>query len=70
MYVDSNGSNFATKLLAYLQEADYRVASSKADREEIFRLRYEAYLNEGAINENKSYMFNDAYDDFDNNRQM
>ena len=66
MYVDSNGSNFATKLLAYLQEADYRVASSKADREEIFRLRYEAYLNEGAINENKSYMFNDAYDDFDN----
>jgi len=66
MYVDPNGSSFATKLLAYLQEADYRVASSKPDREAIFRLRYDAYLNEGAINENSSGMFNDAYDDFDN----
>lgn len=66
MYVDSNGSNFATKLLAYLQEADYRVAFSKVDREKIFRLRYDSYLNEGAINENASGMFNDAYDDFDN----
>lgn len=66
MYVDSNGSNFATKLLAYLQEADYRVAFSKSDREKIFRLRYDSYLNEGAINENASGVFNDAYDNFDN----
>ncbi len=66
MYVDPNGSNFATKLLAYLQEADYRVASSRVDREEIYRLRYESYLNEGAIGENPSRMFNDDYDDFDN----
>ncbi len=66
MYVDPNGSNFATKLLAYLQKADYRVASSKIDREEIFRLRYESYLREGAISQNETGMFNDAYDNFDN----
>ena len=66
MYVDPNGSNFATKLLGLLQEADYRVASSKVNREEIFRLRYDAYLKEGAIDENQSGMFNDAYDEFDN----
>lgn len=66
MYVDSNGSKFATKLLAYLQEADYRVKYSQKDKEEVFRLRYEAYLQEGAIQENKTGMFNDAYDEFDN----
>lgn len=66
MYVGSDESKFATKLLAYLQEADYRVAYSKNDREEIFRLRYEAYLKEGAINENQTGMFNDVYDEFDN----
>ena len=66
MYADPNGSNFATKLLGFLQEADYRVASSKIDREEIFRLRYDSYLKEGAIAENPSSMFNDAYDEFDN----
>ncbi len=66
MYVDPDGSNFATKLLAYLQEADYKLASSKADKEEIFRLRYTSYLKEGAINENASKMFNDTYDEFDN----
>lgn len=66
MYVDKNGSNFATKLLGYLQEADYRVAASKKEREDIFRMRYKAYLAEGAIDENPSCMFKDSYDDFDN----
>lgn len=66
MYVDSKGSNFATKLLGYLQEADYHVASSKADRDEIFKLRYTSYLKEGAIEENPTATFCDAYDAFDN----
>jgi len=66
MYAEPNGSTFATKLLAYLQQADYKVAFSKKDREEIFRLRYQAYLAEGAINTNSSCMFNDVYDDFEN----
>ena len=66
MYVDPNGSNFATKLLAYLQLADYRVATSRIDREEIYRLRYESYLKEGAIDERPSGMFSDDYDEFDN----
>ncbi len=66
MYVDSEGSKFATKLLAYLQEADYRVAYTQKEKEQIFRQRYDAYLKEGAINENQTGMFNDAYDEFDN----
>ncbi len=66
MYVDLNGSRFANKLLAYLQKVDYRVAFTPEDREAIFRQRYKSYLNEGAIDENPSGMFQDAYDDFDN----
>ncbi|MEM7069604.1 MAG: hypothetical protein AAF478_12055 [Pseudomonadota bacterium] len=66
MYVGSNGSDFAAKLLGYLQKADYQVASSSLERQRIFRLRYEAYLREGAINENRSMMFHDTYDNFEN----
>lgn len=66
MYVDANGSNFATKLLGYLQEADYRIADTPEDREEIFKLRYECYLKEGAIDENASGLFHDVYDTFEN----
>jgi len=66
MYAQPDGSTFATKLLSYLQQADYKVAFSKEDREEIYRLRYQSYLQEGAIDPNPSEMFSDVYDDFDN----
>ena len=66
MYVDPNGSSFATKLLRYLQEADYKLADSASERQEIYRLRYDAYRREGVIDENRSRMFYDAYDSFDN----
>lgn len=66
MHVDSTGSNFAHKLLKYLQEADYRVADSKEDREAIFKLRYDAYMREGAIQPNNTGLYHDAYDDMDN----
>ncbi len=66
MHVDSTGSNFAHKLLKYLQEADYRVARSEREREEIFKLRYDAYMREGAIKPNTTGRYHDAYDDMDN----
>ncbi len=66
MYVDANGSNFATKLLGYLQEADYRIADTSENRDEIFKLRYDCYLKEGAIEPNWSGKFHDVYDTFEN----
>lgn len=62
----SNARPFAQRLSGYLQDADYRVASSEADREAIFRLRYRAYLREGAIEPNPQQRFTDSYDDMDN----
>jgi len=66
MHVDSTGSNFAHKLLKYLQEADYRVASTTEEREEIYKLRYDAYMREGAIYPNSTGLYQDAYDEMDN----
>ncbi|MEM7215811.1 MAG: hypothetical protein AAF423_09730 [Pseudomonadota bacterium] len=66
MYTGSNGSEFAAKLLRYLQEVDYRVAWTNQQRNSIFRLRYDAYLREDTIKPNSSRMFRDEYDEFEN----
>lgn len=57
---------FAQRLSGYLQDADYRVASTEADREAIFRLRYHAYLREEAIEPNARQRFTDSYDEMEN----
>ena len=66
MYVESSGSNFATKLLGYLQEVDYRIATHEDEKQEIFELRYRAYMEEGAISSNSEQLFQDRYDEMDN----
>ena len=47
---------------ALLDRIDYRLAQTDEDREAIFRLRYRAYLREGAIAPNAAEVFSDAYD--------
>jgi hypothetical protein len=49
-----------------LQRVDYRRAESAEERTAIFRLRYEAYLREGAISPSSSGQFSDPVDDRDN----
>lgn len=49
-----------------LQRVDYRRADSPQERGAIFRLRYEAYLREGAIKPNLTGQFSDPVDDLDN----
>ncbi|MBO6813452.1 MAG: hypothetical protein JJ891_01240 [Rhizobiaceae bacterium] len=66
MFVGANGGEFASKLLKYLQEVDYRLAATREEREAIYRLRYRAYRREDGIDENPDGRFHDAYDDFDN----
>lgn len=66
MYVETSGSAFATKLIGYLEQTDYRIAKTEAERLAIFRLRYESYVSENAILENDSGLFRDAYDDMEN----
>jgi hypothetical protein len=49
-----------------LQRVDYRLAISDADKEEIYRLRYSAYVREGAIAPSFGERLADKYDDLDN----
>ena len=49
-----------------LQRVDYRRAETAEDRAAIFRLRYDAYLREGAIAPNFTDEFSDPVDDREN----
>ena len=52
--------------MALLERVDYRRADTPEDREAIFRLRYAAYLREGAIPPNPAERFADALDESPN----
>jgi hypothetical protein len=49
-----------------LDQVDYRLAETEQERDEIYRLRYRAYLNEGAIEPNRDRKITDRFDDLPN----
>lgn len=49
-----------------LDQVDYRLAETEAERDAIYRLRYDAYLNEGAIEPNPELKVTDRFDDLPN----
>lgn len=63
--VGRDPKSLAERLLDLLDHVDYRVAVSDADREEIFRLRYDAYRREEAIAPRFDRRLSDRYDDLD-----
>jgi hypothetical protein len=50
-----------------LEHVDYRLAETPEDKDRIYRLRYRAYLREGAILPSESERVTDRYDDLPNN---
>jgi hypothetical protein len=61
-------ASFNDRVSNLLDRIDCRVAVTAEDREAIFHLRYNAYLNEGAIAPNSAQRFSDPYDHTDNVR--
>lgn len=61
-------SKSANRVQELLDKVDYRLADSEEGWAAIGRLRYEAYLREGAIEPNASQSFTDAHDDDKNAR--
>ncbi|AVT80013.1 hypothetical protein RPYSC3_11510 [Rhodopseudomonas palustris] len=49
-----------------LDKVDYRLAETDAEKEAIYRLRYRAYLNEGAIEPNADGIVTDRHDELPN----
>jgi N-acyl-L-homoserine lactone synthetase len=58
--------SFSDRVAELLNRIDCRRIVSGEDREAVARLRYQAYLREGAISPNFSKTFSDAYDDSEN----
>lgn len=56
----------ALRLGDYLPEVEFRLANSQDELEEIYRLRYKAYLREQEIDPNPAERFTDYYDDMEN----
>jgi hypothetical protein len=59
-------TSFADRVAQLLDQIDYRLAVTEQEREAIFRLRYDAYLREGAIPPDPSGRFTDSYDETEN----
>jgi hypothetical protein len=49
-----------------LDQVDYRLAETPQEKEEIYNLRYRAYLREGAVAESPAQRVTDQYDDLQN----
>lgn len=58
--------SFNDRVAQLLDKIDCRLIDSEEDRDEIYRLRYDAYLREGAITPNFSERFSDQYDETNN----
>lgn len=63
--VSSFDSN-RTRRFQLLDRVDYRLAATPAERQAIYRLRYRAYLNEGAVSPNADGITTDRHDDAPN----
>lgn len=52
--------------LDLLTDVDYHLAQTREEKEEIYNLRYRAYLREGAVKESPEARVTDQYDDLPN----
>jgi N-acyl-L-homoserine lactone synthetase len=59
-------SGLSDRVDRLLERVDFRRADEQEDREAIFRLRYAAYVREGAIPSHPSQRFTDKFDEADN----
>jgi hypothetical protein len=65
--VESTPSKFADRVLRFLERVEHRVATSSAEREAVFRLRYEAYLKNGLMKPRTDRrLFDKTFDDAPN----
>lgn len=59
-------ASFSDRVSELLRRIDFRLVDNDDEREDVFRLRYDAYMREGNITKNASRKFSDGYDDSDN----
>ena len=60
---NSSAYRLSDRVSLLLDKIDCRLADTSEQREAIFRLRYQAYIREGAISQNSRGTFSDPYDE-------
>ena len=63
---EATTSSFAERGYQLLERIDYRRADTEAEKEAIYRLRYQAYRAEGAITANLTRSLSDRFDEAEN----
>ena len=56
-------NNSSARGIELLDRIDYRLIETEADKDAVYRLRYDAYLREGAIDPNPARKVSDRFDD-------
>jgi hypothetical protein len=64
--VQETRNGLAPRQIDLLDQVEYRLAVSLVEKEEIYNLRYRAYLNEGAIEPRADHRLTDRFDDLPN----
>jgi N-acyl-L-homoserine lactone synthetase len=64
--VQETRSGPAQQKIDLLDQVEYRLAETEVEREEIYNLRYRAYVNEGAIEARSDQRLTDRFDDLPN----
>jgi hypothetical protein len=62
----AESSTAAGRRLNLLEQVDYRLAQTPAEKEEIYNLRYRAYLREGVVSQSTEQRVTDQYDELPN----
>jgi len=64
--IQETAKRLLERKIELLDQIDYRLAETEEEKDEIYRLRYRAYLNEGAIEPNLDRKVTDRFDDLPN----
>ena len=64
--VQATRSGPLQRKIELLDQVDYRLAETEEEKDEIYRLRYRAYLHEGAIEPNRDRKITDRFDNLPN----
>jgi hypothetical protein len=65
--VGDAGSRFSDRVLRFLERVEYRCAVTRAEKEAVYRLRYDAYIREGLIAPRADgQLYDEALDDAPN----
>jgi hypothetical protein len=60
-------TRFSDRVIRFLDRVEHRIARTEAEKEEVFKLRYDAYIRNDLISEREDHQLRDCEYDYSNN---